>query len=510
MPFTPTYGDPATGAGFKDGPGGATPITKDSLNNLVTGVINANSLVFDVPAPVNVAATDKANINAAIVLANVAGGHVVLRAGTYLIDAALTALANGVTIRGCGPAATVIRSSSTTADMITSTGTSLIGVRDLQLESLVTRTAGSGINFTTITGYIIDNVRFVDTFNLGTFTTANTGWISRIKVAHGAGVINQGFWFQSCVDTHVSSVLTNGGTVALPAGQAWIQVDSGCDTFGIVDVTAVASSGSGTGLYLSHSLSPSSFAPRWIKVSNAWFEGSHGGVSGANGIQIDDCLSAHFENIYTATSLNGINIIGGRDIRFARLISLNNWLRGMVLSGGTGPVDVTVTDSTFDSNSQGLTNNVSHLNIGGSAAGIRIRDTYFGQSVLGRTAKPSYAIDSSVVQASDVQVTGCRFNAADYGTGILGGSGATLMKLRDNNGYNPVGALGPPTVPATTVAYTNAYGVDASVFVTGGTVTVVAIGGTATGLVAGAFRVPAGGTITLTYTVAPTWKWIGD
>jgi len=29
MPFAPTYGDPATGAGFKDGPGGLTPITKE-------------------------------------------------------------------------------------------------------------------------------------------------------------------------------------------------------------------------------------------------------------------------------------------------------------------------------------------------------------------------------------------------------------------------------------------------------------------------------------------------
>ncbi len=83
-------------------------------------------------------------------------------------------------------------------------------------------------------------------------------------------------------------------------------------------------------------------------------------------------------------------------------------------------------------------------------------------------------------------------------------------KVHHNAGYNPVGPITPPAVPATTVAYTNNYGVDMTVFVNGGTVTVVAIGGTTTGQVAGLFRVPAGQTITLTYSVAPTWTWFGD
>lgn len=72
------------------------------------------------------------------------------------------------------------------------------------------------------------------------------------------------------------------------------------------------------------------------------------------------------------------------------------------------------------------------------------------------------------------------------------------------------GPLTAPTVPASTTAQTNTFGVDCSVFVTGGTVTAVAIGGTATGLTSGAFRVPAGQTITLTYSAAPTWTWFGD
>jgi hypothetical protein len=87
----------------------------------------------------------------------------------------------------------------------------------------------------------------------------------------------------------------------------------------------------------------------------------------------------------------------------------------------------------------------------------------------------------------------------------------SATKLRNNQGYNPVGhGVTQPSVPATTVAQTNTTGVDCTVIVTGGTVSAIAIGGSATGVTSGSFRVPVGQTITLTYTVAPTWQWFGD
>lgn len=48
----------------------------------------------------------------------------------------------------------------------------------------------------------------------------------------------------------------------------------------------------------------------------------------------------------------------------------------------------------------------------------------------------------------------------------------------------------------------NSFGVFQTI--TGGTVSAIAINGTATGLTSGQFFVPAGGTVTVTYTVAPT------
>ncbi len=95
--------------------------------------------------------------------------------------------------------------------------------------------------------------------------------------------------------------------------------------------------------------------------------------------------------------------------------------------------------------------------------------------------------------------------------GVISLNATSTAKVHHNGGYNPVGhAVTQPAVPASTVAATNNSGVDCMVFVAGGTVTAIAISGSATGLTSGAFRVPAGASIAITYSVAPTWQWFGD
>jgi hypothetical protein len=61
------------------------------------------------------------------------------------------------------------------------------------------------------------------------------------------------------------------------------------------------------------------------------------------------------------------------------------------------------------------------------------------------------------------------------------------------------------TLAATTVASVNPNPVPQSVTITGGTVTVIAVNGAVTGLTTGTFTVPAGGSITVTYSAAPTF-----
>ena len=69
-----------------------------------------------------------------------------------------------------------------------------------------------------------------------------------------------------------------------------------------------------------------------------------------------------------------------------------------------------------------------------------------------------------------------------------------------------------PAMPASGTALVNPFGVGCTVYLTGGTVSAVAIGGAATGLTAtpASVRVPAGQSITLTYTAVPSWTWFGD
>ena len=86
---------------------------------------------------------------------------------------------------------------------------------------------------------------------------------------------------------------------------------------------------------------------------------------------------------------------------------------------------------------------------------------------------------------------------------------AGVVLVKDIHGLTPYGLIGPPAVPATTVALTNPYPFDCEVNVNGGTVTVIAIQGGTTGKTSGTFHVGAGKTIAITYTVVPTWTWFG-
>lgn len=86
----------------------------------------------------------------------------------------------------------------------------------------------------------------------------------------------------------------------------------------------------------------------------------------------------------------------------------------------------------------------------------------------------------------------------------------SIIKVRNSSGFNPRGLLNAPAVPTSGTAITNNFNVDVTVYVAGGSVSAIAVEGGATGMTSGPIRVPAGQTITLTYTAAPGWVWFGD
>jgi hypothetical protein len=72
--------------------------------------------------------------------------------------------------------------------------------------------------------------------------------------------------------------------------------------------------------------------------------------------------------------------------------------------------------------------------------------------------------------------------------------------------YNTV-AVSQPAVPASGVATQNTSAFPVQVVITGGAATVTTVNGVVVGAGDGTFVVPAYGSISVTYTVAPTWVW---
>lgn len=64
-----------------------------------------------------------------------------------------------------------------------------------------------------------------------------------------------------------------------------------------------------------------------------------------------------------------------------------------------------------------------------------------------------------------------------------------------------------PAVPLSTVAAANSTGTVVAVTISAGTLTSVVVSGSQAGTTAGTYLVPAGGSISITYSVAPTWAW---
>jgi len=64
-----------------------------------------------------------------------------------------------------------------------------------------------------------------------------------------------------------------------------------------------------------------------------------------------------------------------------------------------------------------------------------------------------------------------------------------------------------PAVPASLTPVVNVTGQAMQVVITGGTMTNVTVNGVTVGAGAGTYTVPAGASIVMTYTVAPTWAW---
>jgi hypothetical protein len=192
------------------------------------------------------------------------------------------------------------------------------------------------------------------------------------------------------------------------------------------------------------------------------------------------------------------------------------------LKSDSNPGRCVITASQFDSGTTGNllelsgslngVANCSFLSFGsGANSAIHVPGTY--NRITGNNFVPAGANGTAVLEVSASSdhniITDNSFSGSYAGGSPLSLYGNHTI-ARSNAGYNPVGSLGPPAFPGSNTALVNPYNVDATIFITGGSVTVVKIGTVTTGLTSGQFFLPAGQSITLTYSSAPTWIWIGN
>lgn len=227
------------------------------------------------------------------------------------------------------------------------------------------------------------------------------------------------------------------------------------------------------------------------------------GMTVANGFTHNSCRNvAHVSCESYLNALYGFNAEASADVTYVACTAGGNaataatgtpFTTGQSLGNGGDGFTV---NATTNCQLIGCTSrrNLSGVNWTATSTGKVVAGSFSDNTALGMgmsTASPNVRITGGPIMTGN-------------GTGPIAipGSDPTVVV-----GY--VGAAN-PAVPATTVALTNPFPFDATVYVVGGTVTVIAVNGESLGIIAGMVRVPVGQSITLTYSVAPTWKWFID
>jgi hypothetical protein len=404
---------------------------------------------------------DTAAINAAIVAANAVGGGVAyLPAGTYATSSAILMSYNFVTLAGAGNSCTILKPmAGANFDVITNPippdGTTVYNVkkqviRDLMIDgSNMTGTTagqGNGIHSFATTHCQFMNLLFKNIPNWGIMNDHNS-----------ASDSYDNLFFRCEWDSCAAGL-------RLEAGEGSTMLY--CLIYGANNTTAANQNtfftpDNNAYAFYGHAQS--------VQTSHCFFQG--GGTITHELVRLQGSSCQFLINQFDAVTNTCIKMYSVNETLIGNLFSSSATTSGNMIEMTTG------------ANSAYIAGNLSYGN------------------------KYGYAINESAALTGNI-ITGNQFQVGTSGIFSLNAGSNTRTSM--NPGYNPVGPITSPAVPLTTVAYTNKLGVDCTVFINGGTVTVVAIGGTATGQTTGCFKIPVGQTITLTYSVAPTWTWFGD
>jgi hypothetical protein len=434
------------------------------------------------------------------------GGVVYFPAGTYLLSSTFQISTAHITLRGSAKYATTILANFTTGDILQ------FNQWFQRIEQMTIQGTGSGQVSTRTAGY-----------NIGASGSSAYGIVRDCSVTYAWDGINIGntlgevhdceiryFAHSGIVVTHnsdhrISNVTMDNNAGALPTGSG-------------IDVQATASLLL-SGLNIIHANYALNVSPGVgvtipsIKAVNCFFDTSAYGlrIAGAGSFfrsTFTNCwFSSHsVAGIYIAPSTGG-NMADG--ITFINCDIYNN------LGGTTNGIHFATANygkiDFIGCRIAGWTNGVN-IAFGSTTAFPRLVECQVG-SVSAFGVNTNGVVVAAITVAglviTDCDVTG---NTTPFTLGVVTAAIWSQYRITDNVGINPRGAVTTPAFPATTVVVTNTTGFRVLVGIKGGTSTAVAVNGVAAVLAAtpASIYLEPGGTVAITFTVAPTWVWVGE
>jgi len=211
-----------------------------------------------------------------------------------------------------------------------------------------------------------------------------------------------------------------------------------------------------------------------------------------------------FMNGIVEGGLAGVDISNGTNIVMKALNIFNNGTWG---ARGTGGDSTVYENCIFNANGSAGSSGRYDVQV---AAGHTIFTGCYFNTPQGTTTQKVNNVVNAI--SGTTQFLNCQFFGTGFNSSNIFNGGPNL--IRGCAGYNPVGVVTPPTVGASPLTV-GPFNIDYTVYIKGGTVSAISVGGNSTGLTVatGGFvtvRVPAGLNLTIAYSAAPTWSWFGD
>jgi polygalacturonase len=375
---------------------------------------------------------DTTAIQNAINAAEAAGyGIIFFPAGTYVVTS-LTVESSGIMLMGAGVDVTVLETSSATADIITlgdgSTTYNNITVKDMTIDTSVTRTAGAAIELNKINRVILDNIKTdsqIFSINAPSGVTNTSVFISRFELREQVATTGVGISLDGDIhDVYINELIMNTtgsepgiGIRMTAANRVWITnshlINAGKgiyifpgagDTVDriFIENTEVAS-GDDNGFLIDSNTATST-------VTNVVLDGLLVKENALNGIQVTGHASAVLDGIY----IDDCQVFG-------------NTQDGISVGEG---INVEISSCNIAGNSKGSSGTYHGIDISAGVSQWSVKNCKSGQQA-GEANEQGYGLNIGVGAGNDFEVIGNNFKNNATG-GINDGSTGT-DKLFANN-----------------------------------------------------------------------------